>query len=163
MPPDPFPVEDAAKSVAMMLRSIARRDNAGFQYWRLAMNASYDARRMLMPILYEVFRLAVVRIFEGSDIKEIADFVYSPRPEITPGIPFQPAQAEALIRSALGETGLVGGISTQDVTVARAQVFAYLVEDMSLSESELDQLIADAVEWVLANEWQKWGFRAPSG
>jgi hypothetical protein len=57
-------------------------------------------------------------------------------------------EAEALIRSALGERGLVTGIPGVLVASIRMQVFVYVVEDLGLRSHEVDELISLAERFV---------------
>jgi hypothetical protein len=135
-----------------MLRAVARRDNPAFEYWRARVKLAEDERERLYPLLYEVFRAAVELRFAGDEAPErIRAFLRQPRLLLWPDQGFAVDRAEALIRSALGEPGLVSGFTTEDVVVIRMQTLTYLVEDMALDEPQLDALIGRSERWVAAN------------
>ncbi|WP_147437342.1 hypothetical protein [Micromonospora musae] len=130
---------------------MARRDNGAFEHYRTHVNQDPGEREQLYPLLFEVFRFAVhLRFADDAAIEHIREFLNRPRLLLWPDRGFSKAKAEALVRSALGECGLVAGIATGDVVVIRMQVFTYLVEDMQLGDPELDALIAQAEQWVAA-------------
>ncbi|WP_319461060.1 hypothetical protein [Micromonospora sp. RTP1Z1] len=136
-----------------MLGAVARRDNPGFFTWRNEMNRNDLAQQLLYPFLYEVFRLLVVRRFHDSDeVAEIRGFLAQPRLLLWPESGLCAPDAEALIRSALGASGLVGHLATGDIVVLRLQLMTYLVEDLKLSPTDLDALIAEAERFVLDSE-----------
>jgi len=138
-----------ATAVGLMLRAAARRDNPGFEHYREHMNQEPQEQERLYPLLFEVFRVVVEwRFAEGGTVEQIRAFLRQPRLLFWPDQGFATDDAEALIRSVLGERGLVDGISTGDVVTLRLQTFAYLVEDLGLSDQELDALIAGCEELV---------------
>ena len=139
--------------VGRMLVAITQRDNDGFKLWRTAMNEDEEAQSLLYPLLYEAFRLAVVRRF-GPDVNaaELSTFLWTPRIFMWPKSGFDVHKAGALIRSALGEDVPVEDIPTEDVVMTRYQVLTYIVEDLGLSPSEICQLVVEAEEWVLENK-----------
>lgn len=128
-----------------MLRALARRDDTAFKHWRARMNDDAHAQQTLYEMIFYAFREAVERRFTAdTDVREITAFLAQPRPRLTPELTLAPLEAEALIRSALGETGLVQSIGTQQVVTLRMQLFVYLVEDLALSDEDLDRLLIDA-------------------
>ncbi|MEU6204145.1 hypothetical protein ABZ814_11215 [Micromonospora musae] len=138
-------------AVGLMLRAVARRDNGAFEHYRTHVNHDPGEKELLYPLLFEAFRFAVhLRFADDAGIEQIQEFLNRPRLLLWPDKGFSKAEAEALMRSALGETGLVAGIATGDVVLLRLQVFTYLVEDMQLSDPELDALIAQSEQWVAA-------------
>jgi hypothetical protein len=149
----PEPVAGPTTIVGHMLKAIARRDNEVFVRWRAELNKNKAAQRILYPVLYETFRAAVEQRFaEGEDVRNITRFLNQPRLLLWPEAGFPIIEAEALIRSALGEQGLVDGISTENVVRIRYQLLTYLVEDLRLTDTELDTLIVDSERWVAENE-----------
>jgi len=103
-----------------------------------------------MPdLLYEVFRSAVVIRFANLEQgKQIDAFVERNRLLLWPEQGFPQDKARRLIRSALGERGLVGDISTEEATIIRMQSIAYLVDDMSMTADQVDWLISEAEHWI---------------
>ncbi len=55
-------------------------------------------------------------------------------------------EAEMLIREALGETVPTAGIEPAERVTVHVLMFAALVEELALTDDELDELIADAEE-----------------
>jgi hypothetical protein len=53
-------------------------------------------------------------------------------------------EAEMLIREALGETVPTAGIAATDTVKVHVLMFAALVEELALTDAELDELIAQA-------------------
>ena len=53
-------------------------------------------------------------------------------------------EAEMLIREALGETVPTGGIDPAQRVTVHVLMFAALVEELALTDDEIDELIADA-------------------
>lgn len=135
-----------------MLRAVARRNNPEFEHYREHMNQDEEEKERLFPLLYEVFRSAVeLRFPEEGALEQIRAFLNQPRLLFWPDKGYSTTKAEALIRSALGERGLVSGITTGDAVVLRMQTFAYLVEDMRLSDQDLDLLISRSEQSVQAH------------
>jgi hypothetical protein len=127
-----------------MLKAIARRDNEVFVRWRAELNKNKAAQRILYPVLYETFRAAVEQRFaEGEDVRNITRFLNQPRLLLWPEAGFPIIEAEQ---------GLVDGISTENVVRIRYQLLTYLVEDLRLTDTELDTLIVDSERWVAENE-----------
>jgi hypothetical protein len=152
--PCSYPVDPGPSTVvANMLRAIALRDNPGFFDWRRAMNRDDSAKQLVYPLLFEVFSLLTVRRFlDGDDVSDIRRFLTQPRVLLWPESGFSVPDAEALIRSALGVSGLVGHLTTRDVVVLRVQLVTYLVEDLELSLADLDALIDEAERIVLESK-----------
>jgi hypothetical protein len=136
-----------------MLRAVARRNNPEFEHYREHMNQDESEKKRLYPLLYEVFRSVVDLRFEGEQtVEQVRAFLGRPRQLLWPDKGFSTANAEALIRSVLGERGLVSGIATGDVVTTRMQTITYLVEDMQLSEQDLNALISESEELVAVNQ-----------
>ncbi|SCF38212.1 hypothetical protein [Micromonospora mirobrigensis] len=144
--------QEPMTAVGKALRAVARRDNADFEYWRKQMHRDEQEKMQLYPLLYEVFRgAAELRFAIEGNAGQIRPFVERARPLLWPAQGFPVGKAEALIRSALGESGLVSGFSTEEVVTIRMQTLTYLVEDLDLSDHDLDTLIAQAEQWVATN------------
>jgi hypothetical protein len=136
-----------------MLRAVARRDKTAFEHYREHMNQDEQEKTRLYPLLYEVFRSAVeLKFADDGSAERVRAFLGRPRLALWPDKGFSTAKAEALIRSALGERGLVSGIATGEVVTIRMQALTYLVEDMQLSDQDLDVLISRSEESVAANQ-----------
>ncbi|WP_345636783.1 hypothetical protein [Rugosimonospora acidiphila] len=135
-----------------MLRALAKRDDEGFKYWRIRMNDDEEAKRTLYAMYYEAFREAADRRFPvGGDVRDIARFLAQPRVPLSPEMKLPVVESEALIRSALGERGLVKGIPKRMVSEIRMQLFVYLVEDLDLPDEKLDTLLEAAEGWVYSS------------
>jgi hypothetical protein len=108
------------------------------------MNESENEKERYKTTLYGVFRNLVWRRFGGAaDLRVIVQFLAAQRRPVFPDKRFPFLEAEALIRSALGERGLVEGISVYSVTETRLQLLVYLAEDLGLDRPGIDDLIAD--------------------
>lgn len=141
--------EGPVTAVGASLRAIALRDDAAFKHWRVEVNKSDAEKILLSPLLIEVFRVAVLRRFPaGVDIRSITAFLRIPKAPVVPGASLPLIEAEALIREARGERGLADDIATAVATVMRLQLFTLLTEDLALSTSALDDLIAEAERTV---------------
>src|SRR5262245_2100595 len=139
-------------AVGLMLRAVARRNNPEFFHYREHVNQDEEEKKRLSPLLKEVFRSAVVLKFADAETAvQVRAFLEQPRLLLWPDKGFSIDKAEALIRSALGETGLVSGITTGEAVTIRVQTLTYLVEDMEMDVKDVDMLIAQAEEWVEAN------------
>jgi hypothetical protein len=141
-------------SVAVeMIRAVARRDSHSFKSWREEYNRDGTAQQIMPDLLYEVFRSAVeLRFGSLEQGKQIDAFVHRDRSLLWPELGFPTDRAKRLIRSALGERGQVGDISTEDATVIRLQSIAYLIEDMSMTNDQVDWLISEAERWLAENQ-----------
>jgi hypothetical protein len=136
----------------LCLRAAARRNNPEFFHYRDHINEDEAEKKRLPSLIKEVFRSAVVLKFgDASAVEQIRAFLGQPRLLLWPDTGFPISKAESLIRSALGETGLVSGITTGEAVTIRVQTFAYLVEDMKMDEKNLDLLIAQAEQSVGAS------------
>src|SRR5262245_48098872 len=93
------------------------------------------------------FSLAVERQFGATASPlAVAEFVAEIRGRYPNGSMVDPILAEALIRSALGESGLLDSSSTDNV-ISTEIFFAWAILDsISLSSAELDQFIAEATQ-----------------
>jgi hypothetical protein len=128
-----------------MLAGLARRDQGEFFKWRAILHENEEEGKRLNPLLFEVFRELVVRRFANEpDLRAIFRFLQVPRLLVVPDKRLPVLEAEALIRAALGERGLVGGIGIALASEIRLQLLVYLVEDLMLSQGEIDGLIVDA-------------------
>jgi hypothetical protein len=145
-----FPHERRPQTInGKMLRALAKRDDQGFKHWRAEVNRSEEDKRNLYAMYYEAFREAAERRFRtDAELQGLIQFLAQPRVPLSRELDLPLSEAEALIRSALGETGLVDGIPGRTVVEVRMQLFVYLVEDLDLSDTELDELLATAEDWV---------------
>jgi hypothetical protein len=135
-----------------IIRAVARRDNQSFMSWREKLNRDSASQEIMPDLLYEVFRSAVVLRFANLEQgKQIDAFVERDRLPLWPELGFPKDKARRLLRSALGERGLVGDISTEEVTVIRLQSIAYLAEDMSMTSDQVDWLVSEAERWIAEN------------
>ena len=127
------------------MRALAGRDQEDFFTWRAEVNKDAEQKRLLEPLLFEVFRELVVRRFANEpDLRAVVRFLREPRVPVFPDRRYPFLEAEALIRSALGERGLVEGISGLGAAETRYHLLVYLAEDLSLDRSDVDDLVADA-------------------
>jgi hypothetical protein len=132
-----------------LLAALARRDQDDFVYWRTALNADKAAAADMRPTLFEAFREVVERRFGTSnDLREILQFLQAPRVPLWPEAELPTLKAEALIRSALGERGLIAGIAGTEIASIRMQLFVYLCEDLRLTPYEVNQVVALAEQYV---------------
>lgn len=140
---------EPASVVSEMIRAVARRDDQSFKNWRKKFNQDRASQEVMPDLLYEVFRSAVVIRFANLEQgKQIDAFVERNRLLLWPEQGFPQDKARRLIRSALGERGLVGDISTEEATIIRMQSIAYLVDDMSMTADQVDWLISEAEHWI---------------
>jgi hypothetical protein len=132
-----------------MLRGLARRDQGEFMRWRATLSKNATEARLLSPTLYQAFREVVERRFDADvDVREITHFLLTPRVGVAPEWRLPLLESEALIRSALGERGLVEGIDGVLVHEVRMQLFVHIVEDLAMSTSELDEVLTAAEQYV---------------
>jgi hypothetical protein len=132
-----------------MLGALARRDDAGFTHWRAEMNQNEMEQGRLYAMCYGAFREAVeLRFPVDYDPRDVTRFLSQPYVPLWEGARLPFLEADALIRSALGETGLVGGIPSDLVGEIRMQLFVYLVEDLSLTAEAVNALLERAEAWV---------------
>src|SRR5690242_1027078 len=82
-------------AVGLMLRAVARRDNAAFEHYREHMNEDQRERERLYPLVFEVFRGAVELRFPGATIDDIRAFLRQPRVLLWPDQGFDTDKAEA--------------------------------------------------------------------
>lgn len=61
-----------------------------------------------------------------------------------PALAVRVREAEMLIREALGEQVPTGGITPDQAVAVHVLLFASLVDELALTDDELDELIADA-------------------
>ena len=61
-----------------------------------------------------------------------------------PALAVRVREAEMLIREALGECVPTAGITTEQAMAVHVLLFASLVDELALTDDELDELIADA-------------------
>jgi hypothetical protein len=138
-----------------LLAALAQRIQDDFVYWRTALNADKVAAGDLRPTLFEAFREVVERRFATSDdLREIARFLETPRVPLWPEAELPILKAEALIRSALGERGLIAGISGTEIASIRMQLFVHLCEDLRLTSSEIIEIVALAEQYVSEDKAQ---------
>ena len=134
-----------ATPAGRMLRALAGRDQEDFFRWRAEVNKDAGQKHMLDSLLFEVFRELVVRRFaDEPDLRAVVRFLREPRVPVFPDRRYPFLEAEALIRSALGERGLVDGISALRAAETRYHILVYLAEDLMLDHDELDDVVADA-------------------
>ncbi|WP_433061465.1 hypothetical protein [Dactylosporangium sp. CS-033363] len=87
------------------------------------------------PVLAAAIRLAVRSLFdEDTPPEAIADFVAT----MAQDVEIDPAVAEALLRTQLGEEGLVDGFGQQDVSDATWTMLGYLCERRLGPEDSLE-------------------------
>ncbi len=99
-----------------------------------------------------VFGLAVHRRFEApADRRAIISFVAATRTELSDRDDIPPAEAEALIRSALGESGAAEGISPDIAAPTQIILAVRMLRDERLTEAALDKHLAEAD--ALAERW----------
>jgi hypothetical protein len=134
-----------ATPVGQMIRAVARRDNDAFVYWRGEVLKDDSAQASIYPVLWEVFRLAVILRFESlKHVNQVGPFVRRSRLLMWPRQGFSEDKAIQLIRVALRDDGLAKKrISTRDVIATRLQLVTYLVEDMNMTDEQLDWLVAE--------------------
>jgi hypothetical protein len=131
-----------------MIAALARRDEKNFVYWRDRVEASETDRADLWATTFEVFREAVERRFPTKDRDDIVEFLSRERAMLWDGAELPSREAEAIIRSGLGERGLVSGIDKKLITLIRVQVFLYAIEDLRMSSSDVDSIICLAERYV---------------
>lgn len=132
--------------------ALARRDEQEFVYWRDRVDASESDRADLWATTYQVFRIAVETRFRGSDRTGIVEFLGRRHAPLWVGAELSLREAEALVRSALGERGLVSGIDKKAAVLARMQVFMLVVEDLKLDSTAVDSLVVHAERVVARNK-----------
>ena len=97
------------------------------------------------PVLSAALRLAVRSLFdEDTPAESVAAFVSG----IAPDVEVDPAVAEALIRTQLGEDHLLDGVAAQEVSDTTWSMLGYLCE-RQLGPEESLQLMALAEREVL--------------
>ena len=121
--------------VGAFLKAIAVNRPAGRD-----VRPDYDAR----VFFYCAFELVVRRRFGWNHpVAEIAGAVAAAArrhaPVVVPAI-----EAEMLIRDALGEAVPIGEISLDAIVTTHLLVFASLVDELALSDDEVDALIVEA-------------------
>jgi len=126
---------------AAYLRATAVNDRA-------ARDARPDYRSRVF--FYCAFEMAVRRRFHpGSPIAEIARSVVNAgrrhAPVVVPVL-----EAEMLVRDALGEAVPIEEIPLETIVTTHVLVFASLVEELVLTDDELDALLAAAEERATA-------------
>jgi hypothetical protein len=132
-----------------MLAALARRDQDEFVRWRAVLNTDRAAAAEIRPILYEAFREVVERRFSDViDRREILRFLQFPRTPLWPEAQLPLLETEALIRSALGERGLVGGIPGALVASIRIQIFVHVIDDLGLAWHAVEDLICLAERYA---------------
>jgi len=130
-----------------MLRAIARRDFVEFRHWRSVMHRVGNDG--LGPILTSAFRSVVVRRFPpGTDRRDIIRFAMQPRQPLSSTVNLNPLEAEAYIRTILGEPDLIGDLSGRRLSDLAMQYFVFIVEDMGLGDEELDSILAKAEQFA---------------
>jgi hypothetical protein len=128
-----------------LIHALARRDSGEFDFWYLRMRQNAEAQEALFEMYYGVFgELAVLRFPPGVDIRNIVKFLVVPRVSVFPALCLPVLEAEALIRSALGERGLVDGIPGELAIEIWMQLITYLCEDLELSDAQLCDVIGRA-------------------
>jgi hypothetical protein len=138
-----------------LLAALAQRNQDDFVYWRTALNADKAAAADIRPTLFEAFREVVERRFGTSDdLREIIRFLETPRIPLWPEAELPILKAETLIRSALGERGLIAGIPGTEIASIRMQLFVYLCEDLQLIPYEINEIIAVAEQYVSEDKAQ---------
>ena len=135
-----------------MLAALARRDERDFAYWREQVDASDADRSDLWPTLYEVFQQAVRRRLTSNGQHGIREFLSRSRVPLWSGATLPAHEADLLIRSALGERGLVSGIDNKVITLVRMQLYVYAIDDLGLNSDAVDSLIATAERYVAGDK-----------
>jgi hypothetical protein len=144
------PVTVAGKA----LRGLILRNPEEIIRWRAELNR--DLRegaaeaKLFGTILFRTFRqLLRIRFGDHPHVRTMTDFLRLPR--FRERFPVKPPflEAEALMRSALGERGLIDGISAKVVTEIRLQLLMYLAEDMGMSADQVDELLVSVENTVL--------------
>lgn len=125
-----------------LILALARRDSADFDRWYLRMRKDSDAQEALFEMYYGVFgELAVLRFPPGCDMRSVAKFLVAPRVPVFPALQLPVLESEALVRSALGERGLVEGIPGDLAIEIWMRLITYLYEDLGISDDRLCELI----------------------
>lgn len=127
------------------LRAIAVRDQASFDHWRSVIQEDGEDGLLGDLLRDSVEELAQRRFAKDCDVAEITRFIIeNPFPFIDKD-QFSSTvilDAEALIRAALGEPGLPEGIDRRAALNIHYQLLGLLVQDLGLTDSEVDDLIS---------------------
>lgn len=122
------------------------RSPAGAYLWATATNTpagtiTGEAARLVFD---RAFGLAVrLRFQAGAPLTAIAATAAGAARR-HPSLSVPVREAEMLIRQALGEHVPTGGIEPPAVVTVQVLLFAALVDELALTDAELDELIADA-------------------
>jgi hypothetical protein len=134
-----------ATAVGKMLSGLILRDQEEFIRWRAAVNRDDEQKERFRFTLFQVFRELVARRFSTEpDLRAVARFLRVPRLPISVDKQFPFLKAEALVRAALGERGLIQGVSIMEAADIRLQLVVYLAEDLGLNQNEVNDLVAGA-------------------
>jgi hypothetical protein len=95
-------------------------------------------------VFADAFRLAVVLRFQpDSPLAEIA-LAVARAADRHPSVALPRREAEMLVRDVLGETVPVAGIEREQIAAVQVLLFAAFVDELALTDDELDELIAQA-------------------
>ena len=131
----------------LMLRALARRDRVPFVYWRAELKRT--GNQDLGPILTSAIRSVVRRRFTPTQVSEVLRFLGRERVPVWTDQPLDVLTAEAYIREILGEPGLTDDLTGRELTDMAMQLLPFIVEDMSMSDRELDAILVEAERHVL--------------
>jgi hypothetical protein len=134
-------------AAAQMLRALARRDRIRFVHWRTVLKQTDN--RDLGPTLTSVIRSVVRRRFKPTDVPEVIRFLGRDRVPVWSDLPLDVLKAEAYIRSILGEPGLTDDLTGRELTDIAMQLLPFIVEDLSMSDQELDAILIEAERYAL--------------
>lgn len=138
------PVNDLDKTDinASMLIALMSRRLDEYSYWHEEIKEDkYSRRTYYRTISLVVQKLALKRFGESPEIGDITHFLTSPTHRPIDDLPRSYIDAEAILRSALGEPELEVGISIASATVLKLRLCVFLADDIHLTDSEMAQMM----------------------
>lgn len=125
-----------------LILALSRRDSGDFDRWYLMMREDDEAQETLFEMYCGVLEeLAKLRFPPGCDVRNVVKFLTVSRVPVFPALYLPILESEAIVRSALGEQGLVEGIPGKLAVEILMQLITYLYEDLGISEGRLRELI----------------------
>ncbi|GAA2514767.1 hypothetical protein GCM10010201_08710 [Pilimelia columellifera subsp. columellifera] len=125
---------DLPRSAAgRMIFWLAQRNDNEFKKSRKEMRSNPAESERLFEIAYCSFReLVRLRFKQKHGYEEVKTFIAGIEKPVWNNITLSSIEAELLVRSALGESGLIDSISDEDIVAIAAQMFVHLAEQLDL-------------------------------